>query len=1109
LNKFAITPEAVQRAVPTITFLKGRNYQLDGAASVTRITNDGSHILGTVQGSKKAPYTTSVRLLRLGSSGGFHIEGRCNCPIGFNCKHVVALLLQAAASEVNLSGGGLPQGPPPLPPEVVEWLAEVERAGRAGNEEYPPEVRRRLIYVLSLAVGWDKVSRPRVVPMSTPLLKDGSFSPSAQPYSPSNALNAKPAQFLRPSDFAILRRMVHSSTNFGGSQTIEGEDGGDILAMILRTGRCRFDSVSGPAMSLGDPRPGTIQWMALDDGRQRPVVAVDGGGIAVPLTPPWYVDTQACVCGPVETGLAPKLAGALLAAPPLKANHLSAVRSRLAASLPDCRAHLPPEMQPVQRVKAPLVPRIFLHHRVLQSAYYSRAESLDMPLARLSFCYGDHEVASDSSADRPVFTKGTAVFEIERARLPERKAAERLSDLGFDRLGNQYRWGTPADCQGDLVLGEDLDEEAWIDFMTGVVPDLVADGWRVDVAKDFPVRVAEVDGDIEAELKSGTGIDWFDLHLGVSIEGVRVDILPAILKLLRQIPVDQMEDFLEDDDDEGRMVRLRLGDGRLLSLPMARVRPIMQALASLFAAGGVDGDSVRLGKADAADAAAFADAVPGLVWRGGEHLRELGRRLKDSAGIPVVALPDIFVGALRPYQQAGLDWMQLLSGVGLGGVLADDMGLGKTVQTLAHIAVEKAAGRLDRPCLVIAPTSLMANWLAEAGTFTPSLSVLVLHGAARKDSFATIGDHDLVLTTYPLLARDADVLTAQEWHIVILDEAQFVKNPATAAAKVLRGLDARHRLALSGTPLENHLGELWSLFDFVSPGFLGDRTSFVRNWRTPIEKKGDKERRATLARRVKPFLLRRTKAQVAADLPPKTEIIEHVELTDAQRDLYEGIRLAMHKKVREAIAAKGLKRSRIELLDALLKLRQACCDPRLVKTATARAIQGGSAKLTRLMEMVTELVEEGRRILLFSQFTSMLALIEAELQAEQIPYVLLTGTTRDRATPVRRFQNGEVPLFLISLKAGGTGLNLTAADTVIHYDPWWNPAVEAQATDRAHRIGQDKPVFVHKLVALDTIEVKMAELKARKQALADGLFDPDAGSALDVGEDDIEFLLGG
>jgi len=260
---------------------------------------------------------------------------------------------------------------------------------------------------------------------------------------------------------------------------------------------------------------------------------------------------------------------------------------------------------------------------------------------------------------------------------------------------------------------------------------------------------------------------------------------------------------------------------------------------------------------------------------------------------------------------------------------------------------------------------------------------------------------------------------------------------------------------------------------------------------------------------VKPFLLRRTKAQVAADLPPKTEIIEHVELTGAQRDLYEGIRLAMHKKVREAIAAKGLKRSRIELLDALLKLRQACCDPRLVKTATARAIQGGSAKLDRLMEMVSELVEEGRRILLFSQFTSMLALIEAELQAEQIPYVLLTGDTRDRATPVRRFQNGEVPLFLISLKAGGTGLNLTAADTVIHYDPWWNPAVEAQATDRAHRIGQDKPVFVHKLVALDTIEVKMAELKARKQALADGLFDPEAGSALDVGEDDIEFLLGG
>ena len=1113
----AITLDIIRRAFSIATFDKGRAYQRDGSVLVARVAPDGTAVEGEVQGSRRTPYRTSARVRRLGN-GTVRVESRCTCPVGFDCKHVVALLLQAAESgpskgeHETLPYETLPPVPA-LSPGVADWLAQVERAGRAATEDYPPEVRRRLIYLLSLFVGRDEVLRPRVVAMSTPLLKDGSFSPSAQPYTPANIFNAKPAQFLRPADYVILRRLAQESLNIGGTQVLGGESGADILALILKTGRGHWDSLTGPVLSLGEPRAGSICWTSLADGRQHPVVTVEGGGVAIPLAPPWYVDNATGLCGPVETGLAPRLIDALLAAPPVEIAEIGAVRGRLTGSLPGNEAYLPPEMQPPKRIKATPVPRILLHHRRLQNAgytYYGQAETLDMPLARLSFFYGDHEVVSDNTRDRPVFVKGNAVFEIERARVLERKSSDQLRRLGFGQLSTQYRWKTPADCGGDFVLGDTFNEEAWLVFLTEDVPDLIAGGWRVDVADGFPVRVVEADGDIEAKLESGSGIDWFELHLGVPVNDVRVDILPALLKLLRQIPGDQMEDFLSDDDDEddGRILRLRLEDGRILPLPFARLRPILQALTSLFAAGGADGDAVRLSKADAVDAATFADAVPGLIWRGGEHLRELGRRLKDHAGIPEVALPDLFTGSLRPYQQAGLNWMQLLRDVGLGGVLADDMGLGKTVQTLAHIAVEKAADRLDRPCLVIAPTSLMANWRAEAETFTPSLSVLMLQGTARKDSFAAIGTHDIVLTTYPLLARDADVLTAQKWHMVILDEAQFVKNPATAAAKVLRGLEARHRLALSGTPMENHLGELWSLFDFVSPGFLGDRMSFVRNWRTPIEKKGDEERRTTLARRVKPFLLRRTKGQVAADLPPKTEIIEHVELTGGQRDLYEGIRLTMHKKVREAIAAKGLKRSRIELLDALLKLRQACCDPRLVRTASERAIKGGSAKLTRLMEMIAELVEEGRRILLFSQFTSMLALIESELQMESIPYVLLTGDTKDRATPVRRFQNCEVPLFLISLRAGGTGLNLTAADTVIHYDPWWNPAVEAQATDRAHRIGQDKPVFVHKLVALDTIEVKMAELKARKQALADGLFDPEAGSAVDIGEDDIEFLLG-
>jgi len=391
--------------------------------------------------------------------------------------------------------------------------------------------------------------------------------------------------------------------------------------------------------------------------------------------------------------------------------------------------------------------------------------------------------------------------------------------------------------------------------------------------------------------------------------------------------------------------------------------------------------------------------------------------------------------------------------------------------------------------------------------FAPGLKVLVLHGPDRQEHFGEIGAHDVVITTYPLLARDREALSAQEWHVVVLDEAQAIKNPDAIAARVARELKAQQRLCLTGTPVENHLGELWSLFSFLSPGFLGDRRRFTRDWRRPIEVEGNEQRQQQLARRVRPFLLRRTKADVAAELPPKTEIVERVEMEPSQRDVYESIRLTMHERVRQAIATQGLARSHIILLDALLKLRQACCDPRLLKLETAKAMRARSAKFDRLLEMLPELLEDGRRILLFSQFTSMLALIAEALHEAGIPYVLLTGDTRDRETPVRSFQSGAVPLFLISLKAGGVGLNLTAADTVIHYDPWWNPAVEEQATDRAHRIGQEKPVFVYRLVALASIEEKMEELKARKRNLAAGIFDAEGGTALDLTEADIDELF--
>ena len=434
------------------------------------------------------------------------------------------------------------------------------------------------------------------------------------------------------------------------------------------------------------------------------------------------------------------------------------------------------------------------------------------------------------------------------------------------------------------------------------------------------------------------------------------------------------------------------------------------------------------------------------------------------------------------------------------------MGLGKTAQTLAHLLLEKQAGRLDRPALIVLPTSLIFNWKNEAARFAPGLAILSLHGPERKSRFAEIAHSDVVLTTYPLLWRDAAELTRQPYHVLILDEAQTVKNARSQGAEVVRKIVARHRLCLTGTPLENHLGELWSQFDFLLPGFLGSNQAFTRYWRTPIEKFGDTQRRDLLARRVRPFILRRKKEEVARELPAKTIIVRKVELVGGQRDLYETVRVAMDEKVREEIANKGFNRSQIVILDALLKLRQVCCDPRLVKARSAQKIKE-RAKLDLLMTMLPEQVEEGRRILLFSQFTSMLDLIEKELKLAGLDYALLTGDSRDREQQVRRFQAGEVPIFLISLRAGGVGLNLTAADTVIHYDPWWNPAAESQATDRAHRLGQDKPVFVYKLIVAGSIEEKILALQERKSELAERILSADRGVDAKFGRDDIAALF--
>jgi SNF2 family DNA or RNA helicase len=626
-------------------------------------------------------------------------------------------------------------------------------------------------------------------------------------------------------------------------------------------------------------------------------------------------------------------------------------------------------------------------------------------------------------------------------------------------------------------------------------------GWQVEFPDDFRHHLLEVDG-WEAELVEVEG-GWFDLDMGIVVDGARLALAPLLAALFRRDGrwLDNLAVAAIPDDEP---VELQTPLRRRIRVPAARIKPLAATLIDLFD-GFPGGDTLRLSRFDAPRLAALEDTSR-WQFRGQQDILALADKLKAAQGIADIAPPDGLGLALRPYQKEGIAWLQFLREQQLSGILADDMGLGKTAQTLAHLLIEKEAGRLDRPALIVLPTSLIFNWKNEAARFAPGLSVLSLHGPERKSRFAEVPLHDVVLTTYPLLWRDAEELTRFSYHLLILDEAQTVKNARSQGAEAVRKIDARHRLCLTGTPLENHLGELWSQFDFLLPGFLGDSRLFTRYWRTPIEKLGDRERRDLLARRIRPFILRRRKEDVAQELPPKTIIVRSVELEGAQRDLYETVRAAMDSKVREEIALRGFARSQIVILDALLKLRQVCCDPRLVRTQAATRVEE-RAKLDLLMAMLPELVDEGRRILVFSQFTSMLALIEAELDQAGIAYSLLTGDTSDREAAVRRFQDGEVPVFLISLKAGGVGLNLTAADTVIHYDPWWNPAVENQATDRAHRLGQDKPVFVYKLIVAGSIEEKILTLQERKAELAAGILSDDRSVDVKFGSDDLAALF--
>ncbi|MGD8931950.1 MAG: DEAD/DEAH box helicase, partial [Chromatiales bacterium] len=860
------------------------------------------------------------------------------------------------------------------------------------------------------------------------------------------------------------------------------------------TGRCWLGKAE-VLLRPGKPRPTRFRWEMDEFGIQYPRFEIEPDApLHLLLDGLWYLDPELGECGRLQIDLPGPLLERLCelseGVPPEEVPKQNKSLTGLAAGV-----GLPPLRKLQVELRRGIEPVPCL--RLFSSLEETPFGEFWLDQVQLSFAYGERRWLEDAPAQ---WFEGERLIKVKRNPKRERAAADLLLGRGFE-LGNPFL-GEP----GCYTL--ETGPEAWFDFQSKLLPQLKEAGWRVEFEDSFRFRLVEVEH-WYGSLQPKEEMDWFRLGLGVQVDGERINLLPALVALLREFPKTFTRKQLQAMDPQ-QMLIVPLEDRRLVPVPFERVRLILDTLFELYQAHSLDAaGELSLSRLQLARLAELFGADPAMQLFGEESsvLQELIQTLRGIDRLPAVAPPQGLQARLRDYQLQGLSWLQFLRAQALGGVLADDMGLGKTIQTLAHILLEKEQGRLERPALVVAPTSLMVNWRREAQQFAPALRVLLLHGPKRRAHFAAIPRHDLVLTSYPLLARDGKLLQAQSFHLLVLDEAQHIKNPKSQASKLVRELKVRHRLCLTGTPLENHLGELWSLVDFLLPGLLGSDKQFRQALRNPIEKQGDEAAAERLALRLRPFMLRRTKQEVVRELPPKTEILRSVELEADQRDLYETIRLAMHAKVREVVEAQGWARSQIMVLDALLKLRQVCCDPRLVKLDDARKVKH-SAKLALLMELLPEMIEEGRRILLFSQFTGMLKLIEEAVQKAGIDYVKLTGQTRNRARPVDRFQDGEVPLFLISLKAGGTGLNLTAADTVIHYDPWWNPAVERQATDRAHRIGQQNPVFVYKLITEGTVEEKIQQLQVHKQALADRLFEQGGRSGTGWSESELEQLFG-
>ena len=1064
---------------PPSSYHRGKRYARESRVKI--LTSTPLLIESEIQGSSSTPYQAKIW------ESQQNIFAECSCPIKYKCKHIIATIIESLKNEKQplsfskKSTAKTSSQMIELTNEEKQWL---EKISACSDSSAPPALPTfGLFYMLDphkhsadkllihLCIG----RRKKGGDLSTANHKTYSEDQMFETIFPQAIKNA-----CEPSDSKIIECLWKKRMHFTNQET-------EIIQQMVETGRAVFQSTKNPRLQWGPEKKGHLTWGVMPscshptlliqtDSPQIQCFLFANGGI--------YVDVHTHTCGYLSLPAQPSQLRQILSTPFINSQHVSLIQTELSKKIPDLAVREKPIVE-IERTNP--TPCITLNIKQTQWGE-------NLLTGKLSFFYQDFEVPYDTNNRSAVsfIERKNVIYQIVRLADKEKNPVIHL------RLDNWYGYGSNFEKH---IPNQDLS------YLMQYMHEFKNAGWIVKTSDSFPIKnILQAEDDWYIEVNE-TKNHWFELEIGQKIQGARVNLIPYLKQWLSTLPDGATSLDNLPDSEQKKEIAIPTDEGTIFMIPLGKIKTILDPFLGILNTTNQN-SKIQLSHWQAPVLSHLTKNLQEgrLEWQAPDRCKTLIEQLKHIKKIERVESPSTLQAQLRPYQLEGVSWMQFLRKHSLAGVLADEMGLGKTIQTITNILIEKESGRLQHPALVIAPTTLMGNWLNETKKFAPSLKVLILQGHDRKKHFDSLNDFDLILTTYPLVVRDQEILLNKEYHLLILDEAQNIKNSKSQAYSIIQKIKASHKLCLTGTPMENHLGELWSLFSILLPGFLGNEKEFQKLFRKPIEKEGSLDRKKILQQRIAPFLLRRMKSEVTTELPAKNEFIQPIELSEKQQELYEAVRLTMMEKVMAEIQNKGLARSRIILLDALLKLRQICCDPRLLKVEK-NSTEKDSAKLLYLEEMLPQMIENKQRILIFSQFTSMLDLIEVKLKDLSIPYVIITGQTKDRMTPVQQFQNNEAPVFLISLKAGGSGLNLTAADTVIHYDPWWNPAVENQATDRAHRIGQTKNVFVYKWIAKGTVEEKILQLQSKKKQLSDSLFSESNSSPLDLNLEDLQSLF--